>query len=81
MSSGTPVIAYKSGGVKETVVDGKTGIFFDELTVESLKKAIQKFEKIKIDPKDCQEQAEKFGKERFMKEMQDLINSKFKLKN
>ena len=42
----TPVIAYKKGGYLETVIDGKTGIFFEEQTVASLKNAIQRFEAI-----------------------------------
>lgn len=73
MGVGTAVIAYKSGGVKETVVDGKTGIFFDELTVESLKNALDRFEKIKIHSEDCIKRAEKFGPERFKNEIKSLV--------
>jgi glycogen synthase len=46
MMNGTPVIAQKSGGVLETIVEGKTGVFFDDFTIESLNNAIKKFEKI-----------------------------------
>lgn len=74
MGMGTPVIAYKSGGVKETVVEGKTGTFFDELTVESVKEAIDRLEKLKIDPKECIRQAEKFNAERFKKEMKAFVD-------
>ncbi len=76
MARGTPVIAYRSGGVKETVVDGKTGIFFEELKVNSLKEAIKRFEKTKLDPKDCINQAQKFSKERFMKEVKEFIRAR-----
>jgi len=76
MGSGLPVIAYKSGGVKETVIDEKTGIFFTELTVSSLTAAIKKFEKMKFDPKVCRKQAEKFSKERFSKEVKTFVTSK-----
>lgn len=76
MSAGLPVIAYKSGGVKETIIDGKTGILFEELNAQSLKKAIQKFEKTQINPKDCIIQANKFSKERFKKEISSFINGK-----
>jgi len=83
MACGTPVIAYKSGGVKETVVDGKTGIFFEELTVESLINAIKRFETLrqaqgKKMGEDCRKQAEKFSKERFQKEIIDFVKSKVK---
>ncbi len=76
MGEGTPVIAYKSGGVKETVIDGKTGIFFDELTPASLYEAIRRFEKATITPEECIKQAKKFSKEKFMKEMKAFVTSK-----
>ena len=78
MGAGLSVIAYKSGGVKETVVEGKTGIFFDELTVSSLISAIKKFEKMKFDPQICRRQAEKFSKERFIREIKEFLSSKAK---
>jgi glycosyltransferase involved in cell wall biosynthesis len=73
MACGTPVIAYKSGGVKETVVDGKTGVFFEELSVVSLVKAIKQFENAKLKSEDCRKQAEKFSKERFQKEIKEFV--------
>jgi len=73
MSVGIPVIAYKSGGVLETVIEGKTGIFFHELTEKSVIDAMKKFEKMKINPEDCREQAKKFSKERFMERMKNQI--------
>jgi len=76
MAQGCPVIAYRSGGVMETVIDGKTGIFYDKLTVEDLKQAIKKFEKSRIDPKVCRKRAETFSKERFKKELSSFVNKK-----
>ncbi len=73
MSYGTPVIAYGSGGVLETVVENKTGIFFAELNVESLKTAIKKFEKMKLKGEDCQKQAKKFTKESFQQKFKEII--------
>lgn len=73
MSLGTPVIAYYGGGYKETVIDGKTGVFIREATVESLIEGIKRFEKMKFDPKACRKQAEKFSKERFMREIADFV--------
>lgn len=46
MARGTPVIGYNSGGTAETVIDGKTGVLFNKLTVSSLVSAIRKFQKI-----------------------------------
>ena len=73
MAQGTPVIAYRSGGVQETVISGKTGLFFDELNTESLKSAIRKLERSKINEDDCRAQARKFAKERFQKEIEQTV--------
>ncbi|MEJ2347771.1 MAG: glycosyltransferase, partial [Patescibacteria group bacterium] len=39
-AAGAPVIAYKKGGALDTVIEGKTGVFFDKQTKESLIKAV-----------------------------------------
>jgi glycosyltransferase involved in cell wall biosynthesis len=44
MASGRPVIAFARGGALETVVDGRTGLFFHEQTVDALIDAIGRFE-------------------------------------
>lgn len=44
MAAGAPVICFGRGGASETVLDGETGIFFEEQTTESLTNALQKFE-------------------------------------
>lgn len=76
MSVGTPVIAYRSGGVLESVVEGKTGIFFDKLTVESLLDAVRKLDSFKIKPSDCVERSRRFSQERFKTEIQLFVSSK-----
>ena len=45
---GTPVIAFGKGGALESVVDGKTGIFFGEQTPESLIQAVEIFEQTEL---------------------------------
>lgn len=75
MAAGLPVIAYRSGGVQETVVDLETGLFFDELNVESLVNAIKKFQTMKFDSKVCQRRAEKFSKERFEEDVQRFVKN------
>lgn len=74
MAAGTPVIAYRGGGYLESVVEGKTGIFFDDLTVDSLTFAIKKLARIKIDSMDCVAQAKKFSRERFKKEFKEFVS-------
>src|SRR5205823_11955998 len=44
MAVGTPVVALRAGGVLDTMVEGETGIFFSEPSVESLIAAMEKVE-------------------------------------
>ncbi len=79
MAGGTPVIAFKGGGYVESVIDGKTGVFFDEPTVESLTKAIKRFNDLNhlIKSEDCIKQAKKFSKERFKREILKFVQEKY----
>lgn len=62
---GKPVIAFRGGGAIETIVERKTGLFFNEQTIESLRKAIEQFNSLTIDPKDCIENAQEYSFEKF----------------
>lgn len=75
MAYGCPVIAYRSGGVTETVVDGKTGVFFDELTPESCVQAIKKFQKLKIKSSDCISRASEFSTAKFISKIKKLLTT------
>lgn len=75
MAAGTPVIAVKRGGFKETVVAGKTGEFFNEATPESLMEVLKSFDHTRYMVEDCQKQAAKFSQERFRKEILNLVES------
>ena len=44
MASGRPVIAYGRGGALDTIIDGETGLLFDDQSVEGLMAAIESFE-------------------------------------
>jgi len=77
MAMGTPVIAYRGGGYLETVVDGKTGIFFPKPTEQSLASAIRKFSKTRRNwVTECQNQAKTFSKERFKRELKAFVEEK-----
>lgn len=67
MAAGCPVLAYGEGGALETVVDGKTGLFFDEQTVDSLSDCIERFESLAqtFNVRDIQAHAGDFSNERF----------------
>lgn len=74
MAYGCPVIAYRSGGVTETVVEGKTGVFFNNLTSKSCTDAIKKFQKLKIRPVDCISRASDFSTDKFISKIKKLIS-------
>ena len=77
MACGTPVVAYNGGGYKETVVAGKTGVFFDNYSASSLWQAMKQLDKLKIKPDDCFTQAQKFSKERFKQEIKEFMEAKW----
>ncbi len=78
---GTPVIAAKAGGYLETVIEGKTGEFYQPaVSVDNLIKVLQGFEPDKYKESDLRKQAERFSKERFKKEILALIEKNFPVK-
>lgn len=78
---GTPVIAPKSGGFLETVVDKKTGLLYGQpgmVNADELEKALENFKTIKFNPEDCIKNASKFSKDRFKKEILELVRKHLK---
>lgn len=75
MACGTPVIAFRGGGVLETVLEGETGEFFTEPTVKSLLGAIEIFEQKKYSPEACRMQAETFSPLRFEEGLRRAIDA------
>lgn len=75
---GRPVIAYARGGALDTVVEGQTGLFFRDQTVEALIEAVRRFEAMTFDPEAIRGQAEKFGVERFKQALLAWIERKAK---
>ena len=81
---GTPVIAFREGGVAETVhgLDHPipTGVFFLEQTSSAIQEAVKLFESIseKISPQACRENAERFSNLRFKQEFSAHIHKAWK---
>jgi glycosyltransferase involved in cell wall biosynthesis len=59
-AAGRPVIAFRGGGANETVIEGRTGIFFKKPTSASLVEAIEKFESRSWDQHELRRHAERF---------------------
>lgn len=76
---GRPVIAFGRGGALETVVEGQTGIFFEEQTVDSLMDAVNRFIDAEADFSRAAitAHAKRFCKERFELEIKEFVTTKY----
>jgi glycosyltransferase involved in cell wall biosynthesis len=72
-AAGCPVIAYKAGGVLDTVIDGKTGVFFDEQKEESLLNAIKRLKQLRLRKSNMVANAKRYSKENFQKEFDEMV--------
>ena len=72
---GTPVLAYGRGAVRETVVDGVTGLFFGEQSVPAIVDAVKRFEAVpgRFTAADIRKNSERFSAERFKKEFSAFV--------
>jgi glycosyltransferase involved in cell wall biosynthesis len=79
-AAGRPVVAFKAGGALDTVVDGKTGIFFCDLTPESLTEAVLRSEATAWDTVAIRRHAEEFAephfRERFMRVVEEAVEQR-----
>ncbi len=73
MSCGTPVIAFGQGGATETVINGTTGIFFNEPNTDSLANVLRTFDRKKFDPAACVAQAKRFDRATFEQGLRSAI--------
>lgn len=76
---GKPIIAYREGGALETVVDGKTGIFFSHQTVDALEETVKLFKPGDYRSEDCRQQAEKFASRVFKRKFQEFVEHAWKI--
>jgi glycosyltransferase involved in cell wall biosynthesis len=74
-AAGRPTIAYRAGGALETIVDGVTGIFFDQQDVPSLVEAILRFETMSWNPHTLRAHALQFDVSQFRGKFYDLLES------
>lgn len=73
MASGTPVIAYGSGGALETVINGQTGIYFSQQTAQSLQGALDQLDSVTWSNEVMKQQATKFSKQHFKTQLRRSI--------
>ena len=80
MACGTPVIAGNYGGTAESVIDGTSGILFQNQNVESIVNAVKRFDIIShsMNYKEIRMQAEKFSRYTFEHNIKEYVNEKLK---
>lgn len=71
-AAGTPVIAFGAGGALETVKNQKTGLFFEEQTIDGLCGAIEEFEGRSWSPEACKNNAVRFSARSFVRSMSEV---------
>jgi glycosyltransferase involved in cell wall biosynthesis len=78
-AAGAPVIAYGVGGARETVLEGETGLFFQDQSVEALIAAVHEFEtgNYQFDAIRIGQHAERFNKRRFQTEFGELVHQQW----
>lgn len=81
MAAGTPVIAHRSGGPVETIEQGKTGLFIDQLTSKALEKAIKDSQKIDWDYQAISKSVQHYSQEDFRKNLTKFISKAIKQNN
>ncbi|MFP4379534.1 MAG: glycosyltransferase [Candidatus Sumerlaeia bacterium] len=72
---GCPVIGYGSGGLAETIIDGKTGLHFSSQTPEALIEKLKQYRPEDFDSKDIRENAMRFSPDRFQQEFLQALRS------
>ncbi|MBU1133017.1 glycosyltransferase [Patescibacteria group bacterium] len=77
---GKPALVHRSAGHLETVTEGLSGMYFENLEIDHLVEKIKQFKKAidegKFDSNIIKENVQKYSKERFKKEFSDFVESK-----
>lgn len=73
-ASGRPVIAYRAGGVLDSVEDGRTGVLFATQTAEALRGAVLRLERLTWDKELLRAHAERFSPRVFRTRILDAID-------
>lgn len=75
LACGTPVVAYGVGGATETVTEGETGLFFNQLSAEALAETVDKAKALRFNKSLLRESALRYSPERFRLQIQSFIEN------
>lgn len=73
MALGTPAVAFRAGGVLDSVVENRTGIFFDEPVVHSLRRALEAADARVWNRQAIREHAATFSRARFRQQFMNAL--------
>ena len=74
-AAGLPVIAYGAGGVRDSVLDGRTGVLYEDGSVDGMCAAIERFEELSLDDRVLRANATRFAPDRFDAAFSQLLDS------
>lgn len=72
-AAGTPAIAFRGGGALETIVEGVTGVFFDEQSPVVLAEVLRAWNPALFNAQRLRAHAEQFAPARFIARLQTLV--------
>jgi glycosyltransferase involved in cell wall biosynthesis len=70
---GKPVIAYRGGGAREIIIEGKTGVFFEKQTAASLADKLKNFRPSRYNSVYCRKNARRFSFGQFRNKIINLV--------
>lgn len=73
MAAGKPVVAIRRGGPAETVIDGQTGVLFEDQSVDGLVDALDRLDALTFDPVAIRRHAERFDRSVFAQSWADVL--------
>lgn len=74
-AAGTPVLALGAGGSLDTVIEGETGLYFDDANTESICNTIERFESMTFDTGKLKNNARRFSREKFRENMKSYLKT------
>lgn len=76
---GKSVLCYEKSGMRDIIINGKTGVFVQKNDKDSFLKALQQFKPQLFSSTDCRNNALKFSKSLFQKKMKQFVEESFKV--
>lgn len=73
MAAGTPVVGFSGGGARETVVDGLSGVLFDELSSKSLLEAIERLRRQEWHADSIRAHATQYSQDSFVRNIRTVL--------